>query len=135
MADDGSRASRRLRSVDERVAGVMALSIPVNSTETNHMNVSPQRVLEDVTRVLGDLDELLKAASTASGDGKEAATTDPEYDRKLAAIRARIDNMQERVAAVDDYFRENTWKTVGAAAALAFIAGLLIGRPARSSDD
>jgi len=107
------------------------------------MNVNPQRLLEDVTRVLGDIDELLKAASTASGDSKEAATTDPEYDRKLAAIRARIDNVQdrlgravqERVAAVDDYFRENTWKTVGAAAALAFIAGLLIGRPARSSDD
>jgi ElaB/YqjD/DUF883 family membrane-anchored ribosome-binding protein len=108
------------------------------------MTVSSQQVLEDLMRVLGDIDELVKASAAPPGDGKStAAAADPELDRKLTAIRARIDNVKDRIArgvherveAVDNYFRENTWKTVGTAAALAFIAGLLIGRPSRSSDD
>ena len=108
------------------------------------MSVSRQQVLEDLMRVLGDIDELVKASASAPGDGKAAnASPDPELDGKLAAIRERIDRVRdritrvvhERVEAVDDYFRENTWKTVGAAAALAFIAGLIIGRPRRAADD
>ena len=107
------------------------------------MTVSSQQVLEDLMRVLGDIDELVKASAAPPGDGKSTAAPDPELDRKITAIRARIDNVKnriargvhERVEAVDNYFRENTGKTVGTAAALAFIAGLIIGRPSRSSDD
>jgi ElaB/YqjD/DUF883 family membrane-anchored ribosome-binding protein len=97
------------------------------------MSVSSQQVLEDVMRVLGDIDELVKAAASA----ENKAASDPALDMKLAAVRARIDRVQEavvrkvrnRVTAVDGYFRDNTWKTVGAATAIAFIAGLLVGRP------
>jgi ElaB/YqjD/DUF883 family membrane-anchored ribosome-binding protein len=108
------------------------------------MNASRQQVLEDLMRVLGDIDELVKASAAKPCDGNGAtAVPDPELDRKLASIRERIDdvkdriarNVHERVEAVDHYFRENTWKTVGAAAAFAFIAGLLMGRPRRSADD
>jgi ElaB/YqjD/DUF883 family membrane-anchored ribosome-binding protein len=108
------------------------------------MSVSRQQVLEDLMRVLGDMDELVKASGTAPSDGKATATSpDPELDRKLAAIRERIDNVKDRIArgvherieAVDGYFRENTWKTVGTAAALAFIAGLIIGWPRRPTDN
>lgn len=105
------------------------------------MSVSSQQVLEDLMRVLGDIDELVKAQAgkPAAGDG----ASDPELDRKLAAIRTRIDGVKgaitqqlhRGVEAVDGYFRDNTWKTVGAAAALAFIAGLIIGRPSRRSDN
>jgi ElaB/YqjD/DUF883 family membrane-anchored ribosome-binding protein len=108
------------------------------------MSVSRQQVLEDLMRVLGDIDELVKASAAAPGDGKAAeASSDPELDCKVAAIRQRIDHVKDRITrgvharveAVDNYFRENTWKTVGAAAAVAFIAGLLIGRPSRARDD
>ena len=101
------------------------------------MSVNSQQVLEDLMRVLGDIDELVKSAATA-GDGK-SVEKDPALDCKLVAIRSKIDAVKEglsreahrRVAAVDGYFRDNTWKTVGTAAALAFIAGLIIGRPSR----
>ncbi|MEJ0039879.1 MAG: hypothetical protein WDO68_28220 [Gammaproteobacteria bacterium] len=104
------------------------------------MSVNAQQVLEDLVRVLGDIDEWVKASATASADGK-AAAADPELERKLVAIRARIDGVKDliarqvhqRVEAVDSYFRANTWKTVGIAAGVAFIAGLAIGRPSRSS--
>jgi len=104
------------------------------------MSVSSRQVLEDLMRVLADIDELAKAAAApATG----SASQDPALDSKVAAIRARIDDVQQaitgalhhRVEAVDGYFRDNTWKTVGVAAALAFIAGLVIGRPSRSSRD
>jgi ElaB/YqjD/DUF883 family membrane-anchored ribosome-binding protein len=104
------------------------------------MSVSSQQVLEDLMRVLGDIDELVKAQA-AKPPGEAAPEADPELERKLAAIRARIDGVKDaitrelhrRVESIDNYFRENTWKTVGTAAALAFIAGLLVGRPSRSS--
>jgi ElaB/YqjD/DUF883 family membrane-anchored ribosome-binding protein len=106
------------------------------------MSVSPQQVLEDLMRVLGDIDELVKAAAAAPpADG--GAERDPELEKKLATLRARIDGVRDAIAgkvhqgveAVDNYFRDNTWKTVGTAAALAFIAGILLGRPSRSPRD
>jgi len=105
------------------------------------MAVNAQQVLEDLMRVLGDIDELVKASAAPPADGNGAAA-DPELDRKLVAIRARLDGVQDliarqlhqRVEAVDHYFRQNTWKTVGVAASLAFIAGLTLGRPSRSND-
>jgi ElaB/YqjD/DUF883 family membrane-anchored ribosome-binding protein len=107
------------------------------------MAVSSQQVLEDLLHVLGDIDELVKAQAVKPAPGCAAAEPDPELERKLAAIRTRLDAVKEviaqaverRVEAVDGYFRANTWKTVGTAAALAFIAGTLVGRPSRSSRD
>lgn len=108
------------------------------------MTVTSQQVLEDLMRVLGDIDELVKAAEGAPANGNAAeAPRDPALNRKLAAIRAQIESLNdrikrgvhERVEAVDNYFRENTWKTVGVAAGLAFIAGLIVGRPSRSPND
>jgi ElaB/YqjD/DUF883 family membrane-anchored ribosome-binding protein len=100
------------------------------------MTVSAQQVLDDLMRVLGDIDELVKAAAAAPAEGKGAAP-DPLLDRKVAAIRARIDGVKDligqkvhqRVEAVDHYFRDNTWKTVGTAAAVAFVVGFVLGRP------
>ena len=105
------------------------------------MSVSSQQILEDLRRVLGDIDEILKSgAATPPGEKPER---DPELERKLTAIRLRIEGVKEglgrelhrRVEAADQYFRDNTWKTVGAAAALAFIAGVVLARPSRSGGD
>lgn len=100
------------------------------------MSVSSQQVLEDLMRVLADIDELVKSAAAEGADG---SARDPALDQKWIAVRSRIDAVKDavsrevhrRVTAVDGYFRDNTWKTVGAAAAVAFIAGLLMGRPSR----
>ncbi|MEP7242087.1 MAG: hypothetical protein ABI885_00215 [Gammaproteobacteria bacterium] len=105
------------------------------------MSINSRQVLEDLTRVLADIDELTKAAAAAPAGG--SAAQDPQVDCKVAAIRARIDGvhqaitraLHQRVEAVDGYFRENTWKTVGAAAGFAFIAGLIIGGPSCGSKD
>src|SRR6185369_8137831 len=98
------------------------------------MAITSQQVLEDLMRVLGDIDELVKASAVPPAEGNGAAD-DPALDRRLASIRARIDTVKDliarqvhqRVEAVDGYFRDNTWKTVGIAAGLAFIAGLVMG--------
>jgi ElaB/YqjD/DUF883 family membrane-anchored ribosome-binding protein len=106
------------------------------------MSVTSQQVLEDLMRALGDIDALVKAQAAKPANNGSAAE-DPELERRLAAIRARINGVKDaithevhrRVEAVDNYFHENTWKTVGIAAGIAFFAGLLLGRPSRSSED
>ena len=101
-------------------------------TEVN--DVSKQKLIADFKVVVADAEELLR--STASQAGDKAADMRTKIQGRLAdakikladAEAAVVDRAKQvgRVAA--DYVQDNPWRSVGVAAGLGFIVGLLIGR-------
>lgn len=91
------------------------------------MNAPVERVVGDVKILAADIEELVKATATQSGE-------------KIAEARARVQQAlaiakdtvvvrgSEAARATDRYVHENAWKAVGISAGIAFLVGLLIGR-------
>ena len=97
----------------------------INSAE----HVSKQKLMDDLSAVVNDAEELLKA--TASQTGDRISEIRAKTEESLRAAKVRLADAQEalleKAKAVakdtDAYVHENPWKTAGIAA----VAGLLIG--------
>jgi ElaB/YqjD/DUF883 family membrane-anchored ribosome-binding protein len=84
--------------------------------------------------VFADVEELLKATASQTGDRITAARAKAEESLKVA--KARLAEVQAAVAAqtkaaakaADDYVRANPWQAVGISAAVGFMFGMLITR-------
>ena len=95
--------------------------------------VSKQKLIEDFDAVVKDTEKLLKALA-ASGAEKGSALS-ASAEQSLKAARERLEELQEGVVersraaakATDDYVRENPWQSVGIAAAIAAVAGFVMG--------
>ena len=101
-------------------------------SETTQM--SRDKLVADMKVLLGDTEELLKlTAGDATGKLAEVRT---RMGERVAKARVRLDEMEAAVVAktkevakvTDDYVRENPWQSVGVAAGLGFLIGLLVGR-------
>ena len=96
--------------------------------------VNKEKLVADLKVVVADTEELLRATAGQAGD-------------KVAEIRSRLqdhlatakDSLAEAQAAVvdkakqvgratDDYVHDNPWRSVGVAAGIGLVVGLLIGR-------
>lgn len=99
------------------------------------MSTTAERMIEDLHKVISEIDELVREAATEAGDGKVGRI--PALRGALANARARVTDLKDtmgkdvktRAQTANRYVRENAWVSIGTAAAAAFIAGLLIGRP------
>jgi ElaB/YqjD/DUF883 family membrane-anchored ribosome-binding protein len=92
------------------------------------------QLLANLRRVVADAEELL-AATAGQTDGKIAELRARAKDNlllareKLADADEKIRTQARRVAnAADDYVHDNPWSSVGAAAALGLLIGVLLGR-------
>ncbi|GAA4329248.1 YqjD family protein [Pigmentiphaga soli] len=91
-----------------------------------------EKLITDVKVVLNDAEDLLRQAAASTGDRavelreralgslKRAKETlydvqDSVYERSKVAARA-----------TDDFVHENPWRAIGVAAAIGFLAGLLV---------
>jgi ElaB/YqjD/DUF883 family membrane-anchored ribosome-binding protein len=103
-------------------------------TEERLETVTKEKLIDDLKVVAHDVEELLKATATQTGEKIAAARARAEEslrgaqrhlfeagDEAAARTRAAAD-------AADDYVRDNPWQAVGVAAGVAFIIGYLIGR-------
>jgi len=98
------------------------------------MSRRAERALEDLQSVLAEIESLFDEAAAESGGGREKL--DPAVCTGLTRLRARVSEVSQnltrdvkrRVHAADDYVHDNAWALVGAGAAAAFLAGLIIGR-------
>lgn len=97
-------------------------------------DVSKEKLISDIRLVIADTEELLRATAGQAGD-KIADLRAKTQDRlaaakiKLAEAEAVVVDRAKQVGrAADDYVHDNPWRSVGVAAGLGFIAGLLIGR-------
>ena len=91
-----------------------------------------EKLISDVKVVLSDAEDLLKQAASSTGDRavelREKAVTSLKRAReKLMDVQ---DSMYERgkaaARATDDFVHDNPWRAVSIAAAVGFLAGLLV---------
>jgi ElaB/YqjD/DUF883 family membrane-anchored ribosome-binding protein len=95
---------------------------------------SRDRMVSDMKVVLNDAEELLKlTAGEASG---KLAEVRARMSERMGVARERLGEIEETVVAktkeaakaTDAYVHEHPWQSVGVAAGVGFLLGLLIGR-------
>lgn len=97
-------------------------------------DVSRDKLVSDFKVVVSDAEELLKL--TAGQAGEKLTEVRARLGDRLVTAKDRIADMEltvveqtKKVAhATDDYVHKNPWQSVGAAAGVAFLLGLLAGR-------
>lgn len=98
------------------------------------MTTSRETVLDDFSSMLSDAEDLLKRAGNESGE--RAKDLRAQVEAKLLAAKLRLQEMQgeavdrakDAARFTDDYVHDNPWWAIGGAAAIGFVAGLLINR-------
>jgi ElaB/YqjD/DUF883 family membrane-anchored ribosome-binding protein len=97
-------------------------------------DVSKDKLIADFKVVVADAEELLRA--TAGQAGEKVAAARSRVEENLARARGSLAEAQAAVVdkakavgrVTDDYVQENPWRSVGVAAGVGLIIGLLIGR-------
>lgn len=97
-------------------------------------DVTKEKLVSDLKVVVADAEELLRI--TAGQAGEKAAELRARLERRLADTKLALAEAQEVIVdkakavgrATDDYVHDNPWKSVGIAAGIGFVVGLLIGR-------
>jgi ElaB/YqjD/DUF883 family membrane-anchored ribosome-binding protein len=95
---------------------------------------SKEQLVKDFKVVVADAEALLKA--TANQGGEKLAEVRAKTEKSLKVAKAGLDEIQSEIVAktkeaakvTDAYVHENPWKSVGFAAAVGLVVGLLIGR-------
>lgn len=97
-------------------------------------DVTKDKLISDLKLVIADSEELLRATAGQAGD-KVAEIRTKAADR-IASLKTQLSNAEAAVVekakqvgrATDDYVHDNPWRSIGVAAGVGFIVGLLIGR-------
>ena len=98
------------------------------------MTAMRERLVDDFVSVLSEAEELLKKAGTETGE--RARDLRAQVEGKLLAAKLRlqelegeaVDRAREAAQYTDEYVHENPWRMIGIAAAIGFVAGLMINR-------
>jgi len=96
--------------------------------------VSSQQLMEDLSAVVADAEELLRATASQTGERISAVRARAEESVKVAKNRiAEIqDDLMDQAKVVakeaDAYMHENPWKAAGIAAAVGVLIGAIISR-------
>jgi len=98
------------------------------------MATTRERLVDDFGAMLNEAEELMKRASTETGD--RAKDLRSQVEAKLLAAKLRLQELQgdavdgAKAAArvTDDYVHDNPWQAIGVAAAIGFLVGLLMNR-------
>lgn len=101
-------------------------------TDTTHP--SKDKLVSDLKVVVSDAEELLKLTAGQAGDklgdvrvrlGERLAIA---KERLIEAEAAVVEKTKMAAHATDDYVHAHPWQSVGVAAGVAFLLGLLAGR-------
>jgi len=91
------------------------------------MKSSAEQLLEDLQRVVADLETLMQQSGNEQtlGTLQQAQARIKEVARRIRGVAS---DTRDRVEAADDYVRQNPWRSLGVVAAVAFVVGMLTGR-------
>lgn len=97
-------------------------------------NTGTERLMADLQAVVRDTENLLKA--TASDASERATKARAHAEESLHKARVRLHELEHDVAArareaaqkTNAYVHENPWPSIGVAAGVGFLVGLLLGR-------
>lgn len=100
----------------------------------NTNEITKDQLVDDFKVVVADAEALLKA--TATHTGEKVAEVRAKAEKSLHIAKASLAEMQSVVVAktkdaakaTDVYVHENPWKSVGFAASVGLVIGLLISR-------
>lgn len=102
--------------------------------ETASNDFNKNQLINDFKVVVTDAEALLKA--TVNTGGEKVAEIRAKAEESLGIAKARMADAQDAVLArtkeaakaTDAYVHENPWRSVGFAASIGVVIGLLIGR-------
>jgi ElaB/YqjD/DUF883 family membrane-anchored ribosome-binding protein len=92
------------------------------------------RLLDDLRQVVEDTEALLRA--TAGQAGERAQEARSRAEDSLRQARVRLEGLEQEVVTrardaaheADRYVHANPWQSIGIAAGVAFVLGLLVSR-------
>jgi len=95
---------------------------------------SVEKLMEDLRRVVVDVEGLVKA--TAGQAGEKLGEARAKAEDTLRAARERLSDLEEQArdkaveaaGEADRLVRDNPWQAVGIAAGVAFLLGILVSR-------
>jgi len=95
---------------------------------------STQKLMDDLRAVIADAEALM--AATADTAGTEVREARARAEETLDQARVRLESFEQELQAhakaalgdADAYVRENPWQSIGIAAAIGLVLGVLIGR-------
>lgn len=93
-----------------------------------------EKLISDFKVVVADAEELLRATASQAGDKATELRTKIQAHLADAKVRladaeaALVDKAKQVGRVTDDYVHDNPWRSVGIAAGIGLIIGLLIGR-------
>jgi ElaB/YqjD/DUF883 family membrane-anchored ribosome-binding protein len=97
-------------------------------------HVSTAALKADLAAVMRDAEALMKASADAGGDKVNEARSrireslESARRRLLEAERSAVRQGEEAVAATEDYVKRNPWQSVGIAAGVGLVIGVLLAR-------
>lgn len=98
------------------------------------VEVTTDQLVADLKTVMEDAEALLKATSTLTGEKIQEVRARAE--ESLRQAKARLTEVEQEAVrrarevadAADEYVRENPWQSVGIAAGVGLVLGLLLAR-------
>ncbi len=92
------------------------------------------KLVDDFSTVISEAEELMRKAGNETGE--KARDLRSQVEAKLLAAKLRLqelsgeaaDNARAAARATDDYVHDHPWQSIGAAAAVGFLVGLLMNR-------
>lgn len=96
--------------------------------------VTTDQLLADLKTVMSDAEALLRATSAQTGEKIQEVRARAE--ESLRQAKARLSSIEDEAlrrarevaGATDEYVRENPWQSVGIAAGVGLLIGLLLSR-------
>jgi ElaB/YqjD/DUF883 family membrane-anchored ribosome-binding protein len=96
--------------------------------------VTTDQLVADLKTVMEDAEALLKATSTLTGEKVQEVRARAEESLRQAKVRLNeveeeaMRRAREIADAADEYVQENPWQSVGIAAGIGLVLGLLLAR-------
>ena len=101
---------------------------------TDNAENGRERLVDDVAAVLAEAEEMLKRATLETGDKARDLRSQVETQLLRAKLKLQeiegeaVDHAKAAARATDDYVHDNPWQSIGVAAAVGFLVGLMINR-------
>lgn len=101
---------------------------------TNSSDVSTDKLVEDLKVVMRDAEALIKATSAQTGEKIQEVRARAEESLRQAQTRLSaledeaLQRAREVADATEEYVRENPWQSIGIAAGVGLLVGLLLSR-------